>query len=124
MFLLVYVQVRQRGAWKLHLYNSDAQMLFILQMHNLATFSNLHFLFWLVISTVSSLASKHFCSFAQCPYHTRMVNVVTCYHNTHHPHHFKLQEHVLFTLFLFGLWQRHHHCPWVFWSQTVLLQVI
>ena len=66
----------------------------------------MHFLFWLVISmvsmfsTVSSLASKHICSFAHCPYHTRMANTVICYHNTHHPHHFKPQMYVLLTLFL------------------------
>ena len=38
-----------------------------------------------MVSTVSTLASKHFYSFAHCPYHTRTASIITFYHKTHHP---------------------------------------
>ena len=41
------------------------------------------------ISTVSILARKHFYCFAHCLYHTRMTSIITCDHNTHHPHLFR-----------------------------------
>ena len=41
------------------------------------------------ISTVSSLASKHFYSFAHCPYHTMSASIVAYHSNTHHQHHFR-----------------------------------
>ena len=78
-----------------------------------------------MVSTVSSLASKHFCSFAHCPYHTRSLIVVAYHSNTHCPHHINLQEFVWLTLFLsFGLWWAHHHHPWVVWRELMFLWII
>ena len=68
-------------------------------MPNLALITNFDvttiafsYLFLLVISMVSILstyASKHFYSFAHCPYQSRKAHIIACYHNTHHPHHFR-----------------------------------
>ena len=44
-------------------------------------------LFSLVVSTVSSQASKHFYSFAHYPHHTRSASIITYHSNTHCPHH-------------------------------------
>ena len=41
-----------------------------------------------MVSTVSSLTSKHFHSFAHCPYLTRYVSIVAYHNNAHHLHHF------------------------------------
>ena len=98
VFPSVYVWLKQQGAWKPHPYNSHAQMLFYYKCliwqhpHNFETkiIAFFHQLVLSTISKVSTLASKHLCSFAHWPYHARPVSTVAYCQNTHHPHHFRL----------------------------------
>ena len=84
-------------------------------MPNLALISNFEAtmiafscLFLLVISTIntvttiSSLASKHFYSFAHSPYCTRSMSIVAYHNNTHCPHH--LHHKSLYCLPYFYAW--------------------
>ena len=117
-----------------HPYNSNAQMLFYYTCpiwqhpHNFETkiFAFFHQLVVSMISKVSTLASKHLCTFAHCPYHARSVSTVAYHHNTHCPHHFRPWECMLLTSFpMFYWWRWGLHChPWIFQIHDVVLGVI
>ena len=72
---MVYVQVRQWGAWKLYPYNSFTQKLFLIaQFGTSFGFEVMRVAFWFLVistvstmSTVSSQASKHFFQFCSLP---------------------------------------------------------
>ena len=66
------------------------------------------------VSTVISLASKHFYSFAHCPYHTRSTSIVAYQNNTCCPHHFKPKQKVFiaYLTFCFSVAVSPSLLPW------------
>ena len=75
------------------------------------------------VSTVSSLASKHFYSFAHCPYHTRSASIVAYHNNTHCPQHFR-PTWSMDTNPIFRVWAMTSSPPLNQWVHSYGLQVI
>ena len=119
MFPLVYVWVRQWGAWKLHLYNSNAQK--FIYYHMTCPFGSiLNMLHNLAIMVALQIAPRTRINWL------RPASTIAIHHNARCPQISCQHNMVLLTLFLLclGWWHHSHSCHWVHWQTAMALEIL